>query len=81
MQNFIFFLTAIIANIVIAAIVSPLATRGEAPPPEGGGLTWCYTNQSGFCSIGIHNNFETQVIGAYIFDSKCKSLKSTHWRV
>ncbi|KAL1862802.1 hypothetical protein Daus18300_008298 [Diaporthe australafricana] len=47
MQNFIFFLMAIVANMVLTAIASPLATRGDAPPPVGGGLTWCYTNESG----------------------------------
>ncbi|KAJ0118885.1 hypothetical protein J7T55_013141 [Diaporthe amygdali] len=63
---------------VITTMASPLAIRDDAPPPKGGNLTWCITNQSGYNTVGIHNNFDTQEIDAYIFDSNCNVLTSTN---
>lgn len=36
MQNLLFFVMAIIANLAMASMASPLATRDDAPPPVGG---------------------------------------------
>ncbi|KAI3397363.1 hypothetical protein diail_10813 [Diaporthe ilicicola] len=77
MQNFIFFLIAIIANMAMAVLASPVATRGAAPPPTGGDLTWCTSTTPGFCTVGVHNNFDTNVIDAYIFDNNCNLYTST----
>ncbi|KAI7781414.1 hypothetical protein LA080_014730 [Diaporthe eres] len=77
MQNFFFFLMAIIANMATIALASPLATRGDAPPPEGGGLTWCTTQDEKTCTVGIHNNFDTHEIDAYIFDKDCNVYASS----
>ena len=64
MQNLFFVLMAIIANMAMASTASPLATRGDAPPPEGGGLTWCTKQDDEYCTVGIHNNFDTHEIDA-----------------
>lgn len=56
MQNLFFFLMAIIGNLAMAAMASPLSTRGDAPPPEGGGLTWCTKQDDKFCTVGKHNS-------------------------
>lgn len=77
MQNLFFFLMAIIANMAMAAMASPLATRDDAPPPVGGGLTWCTKQDDKYCTVGIHNNFDTHQIDAYIFDKDCKDPLST----
>ncbi|POS77068.1 hypothetical protein DHEL01_v204529 [Diaporthe helianthi] len=62
MQNPFVFVIAIIANMAMAAVVSPLATRGDAPPPVAGGLVWCTNQQDKFCTVGIHDNFDTHEI-------------------
>lgn len=106
MQNVFFFLMAIMANMVMAAFPSPLAIRGDAPPPDGEGLTWCTKQDDKTCTVGqynplpatghrflysgrktyhfrtcdrlltqtlgIHQNFDTGAINAYIFDKDCK---------
>lgn len=51
----LFFLVAIIANLAMAALASPLAIRDDAPPPEGGGLTWCTKQDDKFCTVGKHH--------------------------
>ncbi|KAK7715130.1 hypothetical protein SLS64_003827 [Diaporthe eres] len=61
----------------MVALTSPLAARGDAPPPEGGGLTWCTNQDDKTCTVGIHNNFDTQEIDAYIFDKDCKDSLTT----
>lgn len=77
MQNILFFLAAIIANLAITIMGSPLATRDDAPPPEGGGLTWCTNQDDKTCTVGVHNNFDTEEIDIYIFDKDCKDSSST----
>lgn len=82
MQALFFFLVAIVTNLAMAAMASPLATRDDAPPPVGGGLLWCTSQDDGFCSVGIHDNFDTHEIDAYIFDKNCNDpppITLTYW--
>ncbi|KAG8168271.1 hypothetical protein KVR01_003960 [Diaporthe batatas] len=82
MQNLIFFLMAIIANMAMAVMGSPLATRGDAPPPLTrdtiGGLLWCTNQADKFCTVGLHDNFDTHEIDVYIFDKNCNVYASTN---
>jgi hypothetical protein len=56
---------AIIANMAITVMAS------SAPPPIGGGLLWCTNQDDGFCTVGVHDDFDTQEIDVYIFDKNC----------